>query len=118
VTITVTSGAGYCKQTVTASRRHPCDRSEPRRSSCTLAAHGPLAGPAVGGAEMCVDALLPRPARDPWSRLGPRPAVTLRTALCSFGVARARPAVPVRPAAGGASRSMRLVAGHAESPMA
>jgi hypothetical protein len=49
-----------------------------------------------------------RPARGPWSRLGPRSAVQLRTAPCSSGVARARPAVPVGPAAGGASRSMRL----------
>ncbi len=54
MTITVTLGAGYCKQTVTVSRQHPCDRSESRRSSCTLAAHGPLAGPAAGDAEIRV----------------------------------------------------------------
>ncbi len=35
------------RQTVTASRRHPCDHSESRSSSGPLAAHGPLAGPTV-----------------------------------------------------------------------
>ncbi len=56
-----------------------------------------------------------RSSRGPWSRLSPRPVVPLRTTPCSSGVARARPAVPVGPAAGGASRSMWLSAGHAEA---
>ena len=65
----------------------------------------------------CVDAKPPRPVHGRWSRLSPRPMVPRCTAPCSSGVARARPTVPVGPAADGAPRSMRLGAGHAESPM-
>jgi hypothetical protein len=136
---------------VTVSRRHPCDHSEPRNSSGPPAAHGPLAGPAAGGAKVGMRrrvgplrvAQLLRPAYGPrsqeWSRgrrcrdahastrssrgpctandpqfsgnFSPRPAVPLRTAPCSSGVARARPTVPVGPVAGGTLRScqsMRL----------
>ncbi len=76
-------------------------------------------GPAACGAEMCMRRRVgSAPPRGLWSRLGPRPAVPLRTAPCSSSVAHARPTVPVGPAAGGASRSMLLSAGHAESLMA
>jgi hypothetical protein len=69
------------KQTVTAgaSCRHACEHSEPRSSSGPLAARGPLAGPAAGGAEMCMHA---------------------STRACG---SRARPVVPVGPTAGGAA---------------
>jgi hypothetical protein len=63
----------------------------------------------------CVDRSPPRPVHGRWSRLGPRPTVPRSPAPCSSGAARARPTVPVGPAAGGAPRSMRPGAGHAES---
>jgi len=55
----------------------------------------------------------PCTANDPQfsGNFSPRPAVPLRTAPCSSGVARARPTVPVGPVAGGTLRScqsMRL----------
>ena len=99
MTITVTSGAGYLKQTVTASRRHPCDHSESRSSSGPLAAHGPLAGPAAGGAEIGMR-----------RRVGPlRVAQLLRPAR--------GPRFPKGPAAGGAEMCMRRrVASAARGP--
>jgi hypothetical protein len=48
----------------------------------------------------CVDAKPPRPVHDRWSRLSPWPTVPRSTAPCSSGTARARPTVPVGPAAG------------------
>jgi hypothetical protein len=182
---------------VTSSRQGPCNHSESRSSSGPPAAHGPLAGPAAGGAKVgmrrrvgplrvaqllqparsqrsqewsrgrrCrgvhattssfplrLEQLL-RPAYSPrsqeWSRgrrcrdahastrslrgpstPTPRPMVPVGStadgaasysAVQLHGVARARHTVPVGPAAGGAPRSMRLGAGHAEtaaeSPMA
>jgi hypothetical protein len=110
--LTVTCGTRFRKRTVTVSRRHPCDHSESRSSSGPLAAHGPLAGPAAGGAEMCMR-----------RRVGPlrvtqllRPACSQRSqnGLAAGGAemcmlrrvapaARARPMVPVEPTAGGAA---------------
>jgi hypothetical protein len=73
-----------------------------RRSAPNHAAPHACSRPAIpkrSRGRRCQDV---RPARGQWSRLGPRPAVPLRTAPCSSGVALALPAVPVWPTAGGA----------------
>jgi hypothetical protein len=44
----------HCRIRSIKSCRHPYDHSESRSYSGPLAACGPLAGPAAGGAEMCI----------------------------------------------------------------
>ncbi len=89
-----------------ATQERIAEGSESRSSSSPLVAHGPLAGPAVGGAEMFM-------RRRVASAALARPVVPVGP---TAGDAASRSAVQLRrrPAAGGASRSMRLGAGHAE----
>ncbi len=94
------------------SRRHPCDHSESRSSSGPLAGHGPLAGPAAGGAEIGMRrrvgplrvAQLLRPARSPRSPKG-LAAGGAEMCMCRrvAPAARAQPMVPVEPTAGSAA---------------
>jgi hypothetical protein len=119
VIITVTSGAGLTanghSSRQTAHMPDPSHAAPPARPKPTVPLRVPR--PAVPRCA-CVEARTPRPVHSRWSRLGPRPTVPRCTAPRSSGVAHARPTVPVGPAAGGGPRSMRLGAGHAESPMA
>jgi hypothetical protein len=97
---------------VTASRQHPCDRSESCSSSCPLAAHGSLAGPPAGGAEIRLRrrvgplrvAQLLRPTR---GQRSPKGLAAGGAEMCMrrrvAPAAGARPIVPVEPTACGAA---------------
>jgi hypothetical protein len=81
--------------------------SESRSSSGPLAAGGPLAGPAAGGAEMCMRRRVAPAVRARPSVPVGLTAVPLRMAPCSSAAVRSRPAGPV------GSRGRRCLTEHA-----